>query len=522
MQKYLYCGRFFIHLHQQRTTFFPTLILINRLFIDILPLISGLTENEANSLGSFLAIILAQVQRWHADKDLFDAECYDSPGFCAKQPIEYESFRKLCYKWQTRLSKMFGIILSREENEFVLVRNCLVVMTKLCTSFPLISNLVQDVEKIVAKVRDREKGKRDDLSLKATSYLGRLKMRNVKIFEVTQFADVKVPKRASTKTTVKSAKTNADGLSTTNDRDVEKTSNGVTNSDQKTSQETTADDEGVSKGARTAAKPKNQRKEKEEAKLKKSKGSTSSSVKAKQENPTAAAAKSNSSTHVAPNGNEQPNGESSEKKRKSESTLPRKEKTTKTPAGSIEEGETTPSPPPSKKARVLAVLSEENSTGRVEQKEKSAKTSNGGGTTSRPEKERESSEGRDKESRRKADEGRKEHDRERRHERKLERKAAKQEKLQEKEKDKLDDKHYGPSLPAVLRTVEESNVKTHKGSKRPVEANGDLSSLKRREPEDDRRKPSENDRRSDVAKRVSDAKPPRASSKLRDRVHSYR
>ncbi|VDM67610.1 unnamed protein product [Strongylus vulgaris] len=40
---------------------------------------------------------------------------------------------------------------------------------------------------MVEKVRDNEKGKRDELSLKAASYLVRLKMRNVTVYEGLQF-----------------------------------------------------------------------------------------------------------------------------------------------------------------------------------------------------------------------------------------------------------------------------------------------------------------------------------------------
>ncbi|KAK6025366.1 hypothetical protein OSTOST_08740 [Ostertagia ostertagi] len=86
-----------------------------------------------------------------------------------------------------RLYTAFNSVLSVENNEYVQVRNCLVVMTKLAPCFPLLKDLVENVEKLAEKVRDTEKGKRDELSLKAASYLVRLKMRNVPIFEASQF-----------------------------------------------------------------------------------------------------------------------------------------------------------------------------------------------------------------------------------------------------------------------------------------------------------------------------------------------
>ncbi|KHJ90341.1 hypothetical protein OESDEN_09817 [Oesophagostomum dentatum] len=86
-----------------------------------------------------------------------------------------------------RLHSAFSSVLSVENNEYVQVRNCLVVMTKLAPCFPLLKDLVESIEKMVEKVRDNEKGKRDELSLKAASYLVKLKMRNVTIYEGLQF-----------------------------------------------------------------------------------------------------------------------------------------------------------------------------------------------------------------------------------------------------------------------------------------------------------------------------------------------
>ncbi|VDM52574.1 unnamed protein product [Angiostrongylus costaricensis] len=165
-----------------------TLTRVFQLFIDVLPLICALTENEANSIGTFLQILLSHAQRWHSDSSIFEKECEGFPGLVSKtQSVNYESFRRLCFKWQMRLHTAFNSVLSVVNNEYVSVRNCLVVMTKLAPCFPLLKDLVDSVEKLVEKVRDNEKGKRDELSLKAASYLVRLKMRNVPIYEGLQF-----------------------------------------------------------------------------------------------------------------------------------------------------------------------------------------------------------------------------------------------------------------------------------------------------------------------------------------------
>nr|CDJ88670.1 THO complex subunit 2-like [Haemonchus contortus] len=190
----IYSAKLIIILHQQRITLFQSLVFIDKLFIDVLPLICALTENEANAIGTFLQILLSHAQRWHSDSAIFEKECEGFPGLVSKtrqdkttESVNYESFRRLCFKWQMRLYTAFNSVLSVENNEYVQVRNCLVVMTKLAPCFPLLKDVVENVEKLAEKVRDTEKGKRDELSLKAASYLVRLKMRNVPIYEASQF-----------------------------------------------------------------------------------------------------------------------------------------------------------------------------------------------------------------------------------------------------------------------------------------------------------------------------------------------
>ncbi|VDM70173.1 unnamed protein product [Strongylus vulgaris] len=133
----IYSAKLIIILHQQRITLFQSLVFIDKLFIDVLPLICALTENEANAMGTFLQILLSHAQRWHSDSGIFEKECEGFPGLVSKtrqdkttESVNYESFRRLCFKWQMRLHTAFNSVLSVENNEYVQVRNCLVVMTK--------------------------------------------------------------------------------------------------------------------------------------------------------------------------------------------------------------------------------------------------------------------------------------------------------------------------------------------------------------------------------------------------------
>uniref|UniRef100_A0A1I7U919 THO complex subunit 2 n=1 Tax=Caenorhabditis tropicalis TaxID=1561998 RepID=A0A1I7U919_9PELO len=195
----VFCGKFFFMLHEMRTPFFPSILIMDRLFETTNNLIAGLTENEANSLACFFEILLQNAQRWHSDKDIFEKECAGFPGMITKHTIDYQVFRKLCYRWQCRLLTMFKSILTKEDTNYTLIRNALIMMTKLTCGFPVLAHAVSTMEQVATKLKDREKGKRDDLSLKAASYVGKLKMRQVKIYaQNSDYAPVANRKESTT------------------------------------------------------------------------------------------------------------------------------------------------------------------------------------------------------------------------------------------------------------------------------------------------------------------------------------
>ncbi|KHN79043.1 THO complex subunit 2 [Toxocara canis] len=195
----VYCAHFVHLLHQQRTGFFQTVFFFDKLFNDIGIILAALTENEANCFGRFLSLMLEIVQRWHGDKAIFEKECYGFPGFMTKLHtrnadantesnsggMNFESYRSLCHKWQFRMARSCVGILGG--GSYVLMRNCLIVMTKMLQYFPLIESHISSVQKVVVKVRDAEKGCRDDLSLMAASYASHLHMRKTNVFTEAQF-----------------------------------------------------------------------------------------------------------------------------------------------------------------------------------------------------------------------------------------------------------------------------------------------------------------------------------------------
>lgn len=130
------------------------------------------TENEANHYGRFLASILEVVSRWHKDKAVFDIECAKFPGFVTKftekDPVhvDYESYRHVCHKWHYRLTKAF--ILCLDSEDYLQIRNSLLILTKIQAFFPVITSFAQAIEKRVENTRTNEKDKRPDIYALAT------------------------------------------------------------------------------------------------------------------------------------------------------------------------------------------------------------------------------------------------------------------------------------------------------------------------------------------------------------------
>ncbi|VDK59447.1 unnamed protein product [Anisakis simplex] len=219
----VYCAHFVHLLHQQRTGFFQTVFFFDKLFNDIAIILTAFTENEANCFGRFLSLMLEIVQRWHGDKSVFEKECHGFPGFMTKLHtrnaegiteshnggMNFESYRSLCHKWQFRMARSSVAIMNG--GNYVLMRNCLIVMTKVLQYFPLIESHVGSIQKVVMKVRDSEKGNRDDLSLMAASYASHLQMRKTSVFTEAQFHNrsaLTAKKTTTQKVTVSKASSN--------------------------------------------------------------------------------------------------------------------------------------------------------------------------------------------------------------------------------------------------------------------------------------------------------------------------
>ncbi|XP_071489382.1 THO complex subunit 2-like [Diadema antillarum] len=183
----LYCAKFVLTVHQLKTPNFSTLLCYDRVFQDITYTVASCTENEASRYGRFLSAMMETVMRWHSNKDIYDRECGNFPGFVTvlrasgtessnkADQLDYENFRHVCHKWQYKLTK--AVVCCLESKEYTQIRNTLILLTKILPYFPLVQNLGQVLEKRVDKIKVEEKEKRPDIYALAMGYSGQLKAR---------------------------------------------------------------------------------------------------------------------------------------------------------------------------------------------------------------------------------------------------------------------------------------------------------------------------------------------------------
>ncbi|XP_044012120.1 THO complex subunit 2 [Aphidius gifuensis] len=195
----MYCAKFVHTIHSLKTANFSTLLCYDRLFCDITYSVTSCTENEANRYGRFLCAMLETVMRWHSEKAIFDKECSNYPGFVTKfrvsnqfseanDMVGFENYRHVCHKWHYKITK--AIVVCLDSKDYVQIRNSLIILIKILPHFPVLLKLSQILERKVEKVREQERGNRQDLHVLATSYSGQLKARSSQMIHETDFHHV--------------------------------------------------------------------------------------------------------------------------------------------------------------------------------------------------------------------------------------------------------------------------------------------------------------------------------------------
>ena len=172
----MYCARFVERLHLLDTPYFATVQHYNLTLTVVAQLVFSCTEYEAGRLGKFLNETLTQLSVWKGDEATYEKECTAVSGFNMKfadpssKKVSYEEFVKLVYKWHLRIAKSFLSCL--EGDNYLEIRNSLMVLTKVVKVFPAISRIGAHILRKVEKIKENDE--RGDLKTMAARYLAML------------------------------------------------------------------------------------------------------------------------------------------------------------------------------------------------------------------------------------------------------------------------------------------------------------------------------------------------------------
>ena len=180
-----FCFKFVKFLHATGTANFRTLG-----FLDILlrssrlsSLIFMCSSKEADNLGRFLNEALKDLGRWHASKATYEREAWGMrkqlPGFAMKveggKPVillEFESFRRILYKWHNQIYTALQKCITSPE--YMHVRNAISVLRSVAGVFPQLNFHGVGLQRSVDKLRESDK---EDLKVASQALLGALHRR---------------------------------------------------------------------------------------------------------------------------------------------------------------------------------------------------------------------------------------------------------------------------------------------------------------------------------------------------------
>ena len=179
-----FCAKFIRQLHGLSTPKFSTLGVYDNIFgKNIATAIFMCTQREAENYGRFLNEILGDLHAWHADRKKYEAEAHGNnlPGFQAKgQPLDWEDFRKILYKWHKNMNNAFKLSFSNcgsgktgAPGEYMRIRNAIIVLRCISTHFPKVDWIGKTMVERVQGIANIDK--REDLKIAALALVGVLK-----------------------------------------------------------------------------------------------------------------------------------------------------------------------------------------------------------------------------------------------------------------------------------------------------------------------------------------------------------
>jgi THO complex subunit 2 len=173
--------------HFRLLSFYGHLFRANRLR----SIIFTCTIREAENLGRFLRLVLADLDRWHNSSSVYEKEAWGAsanlPGFAkaldeegkAKNLVSYDGdrgFKWFHFTWHQRIFTALKHCL--EGVEWMHIRNAITILKSVVEVYPSVDFMGNQFIKLLEVLAKREKGVREDLSLTGNAVLVQLKKRS--------------------------------------------------------------------------------------------------------------------------------------------------------------------------------------------------------------------------------------------------------------------------------------------------------------------------------------------------------
>ncbi|MCO5583306.1 hypothetical protein L7F22_037216 [Adiantum nelumboides] len=183
----VFAARFIRIMHTNATYNFDTVKMYDKIFMEQIPaLIFSTTENEARNLARFLQVIMTDLTAWFKDEKKFASEAKGAnlPGFQIRwgerhgdeevpdeDMMQFDQYKSIIRKWHNMLQSLFIECLT--SREYMRIRNCIVVMTRIASFFPLWELHGSVLVETISKVSNEEE--RGDLKVLGQGLLATLR-----------------------------------------------------------------------------------------------------------------------------------------------------------------------------------------------------------------------------------------------------------------------------------------------------------------------------------------------------------
>lgn len=152
-----YCVRFFMTLHELKVPGFGTIQFIDE-FVKVLSgSLYSSTEDEAAAIGILLLELWNLVSKWRYDEKAFEHEVAKTPGavFVGENgpfSVSFEDYKDLYNKWHAAIGQ--ATIGCLDSTEYMHVRSCFVVLSRIVEAFPTRPKLGQKLLNSLEPLQD--------------------------------------------------------------------------------------------------------------------------------------------------------------------------------------------------------------------------------------------------------------------------------------------------------------------------------------------------------------------------------